>query len=219
MTAGIGLEPPLSPPVVSGPGAHAPMPVGVTTDHLAGLPTPPPAIRPPEAPRPAEEPVVPVARTEQPAQPEADLPSIAPVEEELPTMAPLEEETIERPPAAAAPVDDYFAAPADAVEAPIVLESVRPAETSELPLIAPPKPELQPAPGATPKDGFRLVVRLQDGERVEIGDFKDFGTAMEAAQEVIEQFTTAAAGTWPFYAGRFIRPDLIVSVDVVEGRD
>jgi hypothetical protein len=36
---------------------------------------------------------------------------------------------------------------------------------------------------------------------------------------VIEQFSTAAEGQWPFYAGRFIRPDLIVSVDVVEGGD
>ena len=217
MTAGIGLglEPPLSPPVMSGPGAHAPMPAGVASDRLHGLPTPPPAIRPPEASRPAEEPVVPAARIEQPAQPEAELPSIAPVEEELPTMAPAEDETIERPPAATAPAEDYFAKPADAVEAPIVLEPVRPGETSELALIAPPEPELQLAPAATPGGGFRLVVRLQDGERVEIGDFKDFGTAMEAAQEVIEQFTTAAAGTWPFYAGRFIRPDLIVSVDVV----
>jgi hypothetical protein len=161
--------------------------------------------------------VVPAALNEQPAKPEADLPSIAPVEEELPTMAPPEDETIEQPPAATAPVDDYFAQPADAIEAPIVLKPVRPAETSELPMIAPPEPEHQLAPAPTPDGGFRLVVRLQDGERVEIGDFKDFGTAMEAAQEVIEQFTTAAPGTWPFYAGRFIRPDLIVSVDVVDG--
>ena len=63
---------------------------------------------------------------------------------------------------------------------------------------------------------FRVVVRLQDGEGVEVGEFRDFGTAMEGAQEVIEQFANAN-GTWPFYAGRFIRPDLIVSVDVVDG--
>ena len=39
MTAGIGLgfEPPLSPLVLSGPGAQAPMPSGVASDHLAGL--------------------------------------------------------------------------------------------------------------------------------------------------------------------------------------
>jgi hypothetical protein len=39
---------------------------------------------------------------------------------------------------------------------------------------------------------------------------------MEGAQEVIEQLTAVAATSWPFYAGRFIRPDAIVSVDLVE---
>ena len=62
-----------------------------------------------------------------------------------------------------------------------------------------------------------MVVRLKEGDGVEVGSFRDFGTAMEGAQEVIEQFSTATDGQWPFYAGRFIRPDLIVSVDVVEG--
>lgn len=119
-------------------------------------------------------------------------------------MAPLEE-TIAQPPAATAPIEDNFgeSAEADPVEAPIVVETAQPAEPAAPPV-------------AMSEGGFRLVMRLQDGERVEIGEFKDFGTAMEAAQEVIEQFTTAADGTWPFYAGRFIRPDLIVSVDLVE---
>jgi hypothetical protein len=73
----------------------------------------------------------------------------------------------------------------------------------------------------TPKvaTDFRVVVRLKEGDGVEVGSFRDFGTAMEGAQEVIEQFSTATEGQWPFYAGRFIRPDLIVSVDVVEGED
>ena len=61
---------------------------------------------------------------------------------------------------------------------------------------------------------YKVVVRLMDGNGVEVGEFKDFGTAMEGAQEVIEQFASAN-GSWPFYAGRFIRPDLIVSVDLV----
>jgi hypothetical protein len=64
---------------------------------------------------------------------------------------------------------------------------------------------------------FRIVVRLKEGDGVEVGSFRDFGTAMEGAQEVIEQVSTATESQWPFYAGRFIRPDLIVSVDVVEG--
>ena len=70
-TAGtsLGLEPPLSPPVVRGPMASA-MPVG--DGGLSELPTPPPAIRPPEAapavpaPAPAPAPV----QAEVPQQPE-----------------------------------------------------------------------------------------------------------------------------------------------------
>jgi hypothetical protein len=64
---------------------------------------------------------------------------------------------------------------------------------------------------------FCVVVRLKEGDGVVVGSFRDFGTAMEGAQEVIEQFSTATDSQWPFYAGRFIRPDLIVSVDVVDG--
>jgi hypothetical protein len=103
--------------------------------------------------------------------------------------------------------------------------------------VEPSLPELEPAavvePAAAPvpapelerllaipqqqQSAFSVVVRLRDGDGVLVGSFRDFGTAMEGAQEVIEQFSTATEGQWPFYAGRFIRPDLIVSVDVVEG--
>jgi hypothetical protein len=75
------------------------------------------------------------------------------------------------------------------------------------------------APAPKRATDFCVVVRLKEGDGVEVGSFRDFGTAMEGAQEVIEQFSTATEGQWPFYAGRFIRPDLIVSVDVVEGED
>ena len=316
-TAGtsLGLEPPLSPPVVRGPVASA-MPVG--DGGLSELPTPPPAIRPPEAapaipaPAPAPAPV----QAEVPQQPEpaaapapapAPVPAPAPapvqVEPELPSMAP--EATVEP----VAPVVDYFAADASAPEpaaeeppapapvapaepeaapavalqplplmAPAEPEPVEPAAVQpvvELPAISPepvtavePEPvapvelepvaavEPEPAPFVAPVEltpepvdlapsvveplaeaepvhvqeleelfapkrtsDFRVVVRMKEGEGVEVGSFRDFGTAMEGAQEVIEQFSAATEGQWPFYAGRFIRPDLIVSVDVVEGGD
>ena len=104
-----------------------------------------------------------------------------------------------------------------------------PAEApAELPVIDP----FPPAPAAEPvapapletqlleplvhsRGAYRVIVRLQDGDGVDVGEFNDFGTAMEGAQEVIEQFSNSN-GSWPFYAGRFIRPDLIVSVDVVD---
>ena len=309
--ASLGLEPPLSPPVVGGPMASA-MPVG--DGGLSELPTPPPAIRPPEAapaiPAPAPAPV----QAEVPQQPEpaatpAPAPAPAPepvqIEPALPAMAP------QAPVEPAAPVVDYFAADAPAAEpapveelpAPIAPAEPEPAPAAELqtiPLMAPAEPAPEPAPSPepaavqplvelpaisaepvapaiepepvsatiepepvvepepvafvapapveltpepalepvveplaaaepvrvedleelfAPKRGtdFRVVVRLKEGDGVEVGSFRDFGTAMEGAQEVIEQFSAATEGQWPFYAGRFIRPDLIVSVDVVEG--
>jgi hypothetical protein len=315
MTAGIGLglEPPLSPPVVRGHSMAAPM---LSSANLSDLPTPPPAIRPPEGVAPAPEPApAPQAETphqpEQapvPAQPEQVLPTAAPEpvqlqpetpaaepEPELPAMAPVEEAVIDyfAPPEPAAetlpeiaPVEETPAepvrlteiqpiplvAPAPPVEepaaelptmaplepaveiAPVAFFAPQPVEVevqaeveSEVapePIVAPepmiaPEPELRlpddpfedalpaPEPVVTPEldelfapkrsGQFRVVVRLKDSDGVEVGEFRDFGTAMEGAQEVIEQFSTATEGQWPFYAGRFIRPDLIVSVDVVEG--
>ena len=332
ITAGmsLGLEPPLSPPVVRSPMGSA-MPTG---DGLAGLPTPPPAIRPPESAAPASTPApapAPQAEVPQqpepapvPAQPEPLQPDLAPPamvpepaqvlpeapavqpepqpEPELPAMAPVEapaepvvdyfaSETAEPVPPVPAPVEELtpiepvelpqiqpvpVAAPAPApVEEPVVeLPTMAPAELEPEPaaLMAPepvelaspaPEPEQapehelievalpvveqapehelidlplpvveslmvtpEPAPApaseleelfAPKRTDFRVVVRLKEGDGVEVGSFRDFGTAMEGAQEVIEQFSTASEGQWPFYAGRFIRPDLIVSVDVVEG--
>ena len=315
MTAGIGLglEPPLSPPVVRGHSMAAPM---LSSANLSDLPTPPPAIRPPEGVAPAPEPApAPQAETPHqperapvPAQPEQVLPVAAPEpaqlqpetpaaepEPELPAMAPVEEAVIDyfAPPEPAAetlpeiaPVEETPAepvrlteiqpiplvAPAPSVEepaaelptmaplepaveiAPVAFFAPQPVEVevqaeveSEVapePIVAPepmiaPEPELRlpddpfeaalpaPEPVVTPEldelfapkrsGQFRVVVRLKDSDGVEVGEFRDFGTAMEGAQEVIEQFSTATEGQWPFYAGRFIRPDLIVSVDVVEG--
>ncbi len=309
---GLGLEPPLSPPVVRGPSASSlPMPAN-GNGNLADLPTPPPATRPPESAGPASalqppstpqaevprqpqpeqapapvqpEPTAPIAQP-APAQLQPETPAAAP-EPELPAMAPAEE-----------PQLDYFATPEPAAETapeipaedtsaelvqlpeiqPIpVAAPALPAEepAAPLPTMAPPEPAVESAPAtfvapqpveavpepiaeivakpelalapadpfeaalpaleplavtepvvsseleelfAAKRSGqFRVVVRLKEGDGVEVGSFRDFGTAMEGAQEVIEQYSNASEGQWPFYAGRFIRPDLIVSVDVVDG--
>ncbi len=307
---GLGLEPPLSPPVVRGPSASMPMPAN---DNISDLPSPPPAIRPPESAATAAEPT-PAPQAEVPQQPEPvqlqpeppaaapepKLPAMAPAEEPvidyfappepaaetLPEIAPAEEtraEPVQLPEiqpipvvAPAPPVEEpaaelpTMAPPESAVEiAPVAFFAPQPvelmpepeaevapeplvAEVAPEPLSSPepfvaaePEPELElppdpfeaalptletltaPEPVASPEieelfapkhsEQFRVVVRLKEGDGVEVGEFRDFGTAMEGAQEVIEQFSTAAEGQWPFYAGRFIRPDLIVSVDVVEG--
>src|SRR4051812_33693653 len=109
ITAGMsfGLEPPLSPPVVRGPVASA-MPLG---DGLSGLPTPPPAIRPPESAPPAAAPApapAPAPQAEVPQQPEpasapAPTPTPAPVQAEpaLPVFAPEPAQLQPEPPAMA----------------------------------------------------------------------------------------------------------------------
>lgn len=188
LSSGIGLaiEPPLSPPVVDKSG---------TAQEPApemDLPTLGVTLRPPEAlPEPAED-------ASAMDELEAALQILAP-EPELepePETAPVSEPDL----------------PAMGPAEPFDLEALR--TTPELEVSGVKLPLAGKAPSAA--KSFKVVVRLMDGNGVEVGEFKDFGTAMEGAQEVIEQFA-GADGTWPFYAGRFIRPDLIVSVDLVAG--
>jgi hypothetical protein len=154
----------------------------------------------PADPEPAPEPAA--------VEPVVELPAIAPQPE---PVAAVEPEPIVAP----APVE---LAPEPAPEpvdlTPPVSEPLVAAEPVSVPAL-----EELFAPAAKRAVDFRVVVRLKEGDGVEVGSFRDFGTAMEGAQEVIEQFSSATEGQWPFYAGRFIRPDLIVSVDVVEGGD
>src|SRR5947208_244720 len=185
MSSGIvlGLEPPLSPPVVHGPSAMAAAGPSAPGD----LPAPPaPAIAPPtedhlEVP---EQPLAPPPPAEPPLPEIQVLPPPAPVEEriELPAVESLTPPAPEPPAAEEPTIEPAFELPVNGSQ-----------------------------PGA-----FRVVVRLSDGDGVEVGEFRDFGTAMQGAQEVIDQFSHSN-GSWPFYAGRFIRPDLIISVDVVDG--
>ena len=62
----------------------------------------------------------------------------------------------------------------------------------------------------------RLVVRLLGGDEIELGSFDDRDDAMEAAQQLVERFSSAeAAGEWPEVDGRFLRPGAVASIDVL----
>jgi hypothetical protein len=184
---------------------------------------------PAEEPAPVEE--LPAPAPVAPAEPE---PAPAVELHTIPLMAPADPEPVVEP-AALEPVIELPAiAPQPEPEPVVAVEPEPVVEPEPAPFVAPPvelapEPvaEIAPEPVSVPEleelfapkraTDFRVVVRLKEGDGVEVGSFRDFGTAMEGAQEVIEQFSTATEGQWPFYAGRFIRPDLIVSVDVVEG--
>jgi hypothetical protein len=165
-------------------------------DIAASAPAPPPAE--PELPAMAPEPAPPA-----PAEPE-----IAPLAQD--SIEALEQPLAPPPPAEPAlPEIQVLTSPAPVEEAPVHL----PVAEALAPSAAEPAFEL-PVNGSQ-AGAFRVVVRLTDGDGVEVGEFRDFGTAMQGAEEVIEQ-VSHSNGSWPFFAGRFIRPDLIVSVDVVD---
>jgi hypothetical protein len=61
---------------------------------------------------------------------------------------------------------------------------------------------------------YDVSLRLSDGERVPIGSFGDPQKAREYAREVVRHLSDENEG-WPFFSGRFMRPDTILSVDIV----
>ncbi len=62
-----------------------------------------------------------------------------------------------------------------------------------------------------------VFLQLSNGDRVEIGAFRSTGEAKEHAQNVVRQISSDHG--WPFFGGRFISPDAIVSVDLSEPED
>ena len=84
------------------------------------------------------------------------------------------------------------------------------------PPISPPSPgfsERAPAPGEG-ADQRRVVIRLSDGETIVIGTASSHERALELARATIAQLDLPV-GEWPLVNDRFLRPDSIVSVDIL----
>ena len=77
------------------------------------------------------------------------------------------------------------------------------------------EPVPAPPPAATQAAGQRVkvLVRLTSGERVDAGSFGTIDLAKERGAEIARTLA-GEAPEWPFVAGRFLRPDTIVSLDV-----
>jgi hypothetical protein len=80
-----------------------------------------------------------------------------------------------------------------------------------------PSPIEEPPPAAKPAvERRRLVVRLLDGDCLELGAFDTPEAAIEQAKRLAAALASAeATGEWPELDGRFLRPASIVSVDVL----
>ena len=73
--------------------------------------------------------------------------------------------------------------------------------------------ELRPLPEARATTTIRVVARLSNGERIEVGAHAE-ESAAKAEATALMRFLREAGGDWPFLSGRFVRPEAIVSVDV-----
>jgi hypothetical protein len=218
-------------PVVPEPAAVAPEPVA-----------PAPPVVEPVAPvvEPLAVPTLPEPVAVEPPAAEAAMPvaePVAPVAEPVPA-APVVPVT----PVAAQPStngegmllgDVQEAAPQPAVtpqpEEPIQnVQVIEPAPVLQAEPLAPPavptvEPEPQPEPvapaeplaAATPS--WAVELRLVSGDRIEVGVHSSNEEALEAARSVVAH--ASIEGSWPFVDGRFLRPEAIVSVDLVELAD
>jgi hypothetical protein len=64
-------------------------------------------------------------------------------------------------------------------------------------------------------DVVHVVVRLVDGDRVMAGSFTDPEEAHRTAKELQSSFAESDTG-WPLMEGRYLRPQAVVSIDLVE---
>lgn len=76
----------------------------------------------------------------------------------------------------------------------------------------PASPPLERA-GWLPSELRRVVIRLNDGETVQVGTAPNRESAMTLARNVIDEIEHK--GEWPLVGERLLRPDAIVSVDVL----
>jgi hypothetical protein len=62
-----------------------------------------------------------------------------------------------------------------------------------------------------------VVVRLRDGEAVRIGEHPNAAAASAQAAKTVSQIAAASSnGKWPLFDDRYLSPDTIVSVDLLE---
>lgn len=135
------------------------------------------------------------AAVEAPAAHPVPLAPLQPVAEPTETVEPASQPAPVAAEAEPAPEPVAVAEPAPAPEPTPQAQTVRFVEPAAVETIA------------------RVFVRLSNGERVEAGSFDDVGAAKGRAEEVMNEVSAGERG-WPFFGGRYIRPDAIVSVDI-----
>jgi Type II secretion system (T2SS), protein E, N-terminal domain len=211
--------PPVAEPIQSpAPPPMRPLPIVVRRAEERAKEPAPAWLAPPSFP------LLPAAAVEE--TPEVETPIAEAIETEPPTheqSAPEPEPVAEpapMPPAEpeARPVL-LLPAPQPVLEPPVV--STPAAEVAaEIPASRP-SPAEEPEPQAPAQDETgplsAVVLRLRAGEKLEVGTFQSATQAAARAEEIVAEIAAAERSLrWPFFAHRYLRPDTIVSVDLIE---
>lgn len=162
-------------------------------------------VEPEVASEPVPDPEPEVAATPEAAVAVEPEPSPEPV---AASPAPVESEPEPTPalsePAVAEPAPVHFAPEPMPAPAPLrVASAPEPATVRE---------HDRPLASAT----IRVVIRLSNNDRVEAAVVGDAGTAKAQAMALIRYIAGKDGTDWPYVGGRFLKPDAIVSVDLVE---
>jgi len=107
------------------------------------------------------------------------------------------------------------------VATPSVLARLIPAAYNSLPpsgsASVPPLPRAQADTIAEPPERpVDVILLLSTGERLHISTTADKPEALAEARRLIETITNVSSAAWPLVAGRYVRPDAIISIDIVE---
>ena len=174
----------------------------------------------------AAEPVAPTApEPVAPATPAPVAPEPAPVPEPVaaatpePVLRPVEVEQVaplvpESPPAEAVPASSPAEPQPEVLTSEPVVAAAPEQTFSGVEQELESQPEIRAEEELPSAVSYEVSLRLADGERVPIGSFADPQKAREYAREVVRHLSDETSG-WPFFSGRFMRPDTILSVDIV----
>lgn len=125
-------------------------------------------------------------------------------------------------------VDRGWVSAADVAE----LKARQAAEEAAAAAVPPPPPRIpetttapQPAPSVAPPAtpppvpealaAYRVAVRLSNDELITAGEVVGIDGAEALAQVVVADVATAEGESWPYVSGRYIRPETVVSVDIL----
>ena len=110
-------------------------------------------------------------------------------------------------------------APPRAEAPPLSMAPVTPLEPVAPTFAVAPAQELSPQPVAPPAFVapqpalHRVRVRLTTGDAIEVATHEDEAAARSEATALM-RYLRDGRGDWPFLAGRFVRPETIVSIDL-----